>query len=147
MDKFINNLKRGFGLAVTEAEKLTKVVADKTSTMVDVTKLKLTLNETERKTDKLYEKIGELVYAKHKSGTEFDGELGSICSEIDTLKEEITNLNEQIAALKNTVVCPSCDQANDKANEYCSKCGEKLSSEKVTSEDNMVIEVTEFPED
>ncbi len=147
MDKFIDNLKKGFRIAVNEAEKLTKVVADKTTNIVDVTKLNLSLNETERKTSKLYEKIGNFVYTKYAEGTEFDGELKEICAEIDSLKKDAAKLKEQVAALKNTSACPSCGQLNDKSSDYCSKCGEKLSGEKSFSEDDMVIEVTEFPED
>lgn len=147
MDKFIDNLKKGFNIAVNEAEKLTKVVAGKTTNIASVTKLNLSLNDTERKMSKLYEKMGELVYEKHLEGTEFDGEFGNICSEIDGLKKEADDLKEQIAALKNATVCPSCGQHNDKSGDYCSKCGEKLSGEKSSSSVDTVIEVTDFPEE
>lgn len=147
MDKFIDNLKKGFNIAVNEAEKLTKVVAGKTTNIVDVTKLNLSLSETERKTGKLYEKIGELVYERYASGTEFEGELAEICAEIEGLKDEADNLKEQIAALKNAAVCPSCGQVIDKSGDYCSKCGEKLSNGKKSAEEDMVIEVTDFPEE
>ena len=145
MDKFIDNLKKGFNIAVSEAEKLTKVVAGKTTNIVDVTKLNLSLSETERKTSKLYEKIGELVYGQYASGTDLDSTLSEICAEIEGLKEEADNLKEQIATLKNSSVCPSCGATCDKSSDYCSKCGEKLTEEKAS--DDMVIEVTEFPEE
>ena len=145
MDKFIDTLKKGFNIAVNEAGKLKKVVADKTTNIVDVTKLNLSLNEAERKTGKLYEKIGEIVYENYASGNDVDIELRTICAEIETLKEEADNLKEQIAALKNAAVCPSCGQQNDKSGDYCSKCGEKLTPEKPSND--MVIEVTDFPED
>ena len=56
MDKLIDTIKKGLSIAVTEAGKLTKTVAGKTNNLVDVTKLNLALNETERKISGLYEK-------------------------------------------------------------------------------------------
>ena len=147
MDKLFDNIKKGVSIAVNEAEKLTKVVRDKTTNIVDVTKLNLALNDTEGKINKLYAKIGEIVYAKHVGGTEFDGEIGNLCAEIESFKDEIDKLKEQIASLKNTTSCPKCGQYNDRSNDYCSKCGEKIAADETYSKDDMVIEVTEFPEE
>lgn len=141
MDKLLDNLKKGVQVAVNEAEKLTKVVADKTSNIVDVTKLNLSLSETERKINKLYCSIGEIVYADYEDGEELSGKTADICAEIEELKAEAEGIKEQIASLKASIACPSCGQYNDKSNDYCSKCGQKLSEEK---EEDMVIEVTDL---
>ena len=147
MDKLFDNIKKGVSIAVNEAEKLTKVVTAKTTNIVDTTKLNFALSDTESKINKLYAKIGEMVYTKHTQGTEFDGEIGSICAEIDAFKEEASNIKEQIASLKNTTACPKCGQFNDRSNDYCSKCGEKMSADETYSEEDMVIEVTDLPEE
>ncbi len=145
MDKLLDNIKKGVSRAVSEAEKLTKVVASKTSNIVDATKLNLSLNETENKIEKLYVKIGESIYASHLQGAEYEDEIGRICAEIGELKATAGSIRDQIADLKNSVSCAECGQYNDKSNGYCSKCGASL-SQSSKSEDT-IIEVTEFPED
>lgn len=145
MDKLLDNIKKGVSRAVSEAEKLTKVVASKTSNIVDVTKLNLSLNETESKIEKLYVKIGESIYTSHLQGTENGDEIDGICAEISELKAAADSIRGQIADLKNSVSCPDCGQYNDKSNGYCSKCGAGLSQNK--TENSAIIEVTEFPED
>lgn len=141
MDKLLNNLKKGVQVAVNEAEKLTKAVADKTSNIVDVTKLNLSLSETERKINKLYCSIGEAVYADYENGDEPSSKIADMCAEIDELKSEVSGIKEQLASVKDSIACPSCGQYNDKSSGYCSKCGQKLSEEK---EEDMVIEVTDL---
>ncbi|MBO5059416.1 MAG: hypothetical protein J6C82_00700 [Clostridia bacterium] len=147
MDKLLDNIKKGVTIAVSEAEKLTKVVVDKTTNIVDITKLNLALNETEGKLNKLYAKIGEIVYTKYAEGAEFDGELGEICKEITSFKEEADKLKEQIAELKSSAVCANCGQHNDKESGFCSKCGAKLTGQEPCNTEDTVIEVTEFPEE
>ncbi len=147
MDKLIDTIKKGLSIAVTEAGKITKTVAGKTNNLVDVTKLNLALNETERKISALYEKIGETVYAKHADGTTCCDEFDEILKEIDAFKAEQEGIKAQIAELKNAVTCPECGANNDKGSEFCSKCGAKLSCDSEECEEDKVIEVTEFTEE
>ncbi len=144
MDKFLDNLKKGVKVAVSEAEKLTKVVADKTSNIVDVTKLNISLSDTEKKINKLYASIGEIVYADFANDTQLPEKLTELCEQIAEFKNEADSIRGQIAELKASVACPACGVPNGKESEYCSKCGAKLTGDK---EEDMVIEVTDFPED
>lgn len=145
MDKFFDNLKKGVSIAVSEAEKFTKVVADKTTGLVDTTKLNLSLSDTEKKMNKLYVSIGEAVYDGYKNGDETFGEFAEICGQIAEFEKEAALIREQLAELKSSACCPSCGQMNAKESDYCSKCGAKLSEN--DSDGDMVIEVTDFPED
>ena len=144
MEKFFDSLKKGVSVAVSEAEKLTKVVADKTSNIVDVTKLNISLSDTEKKISKVYASIGEIVYEDYEGGAELPEKLSDLCGQIAEFKNEANSIREQIAELKASVACPSCGVLNGKGGEYCSKCGQKLSQSK---EEDMVIEVTDFPEE
>lgn len=144
MDKLLDNLKKGVQVAVTEAEKLTKVVADKTSNMVDVTKLNLSLSETERKINKLYRSIGEIVYSEYENDAQLSDKITDLCAEIAEFKAETDAIKEQLASLKASTICSACGQYNDKSNDYCSKCGAKLAEKKEDDDDNMVIEVTDL---
>lgn len=147
MDKLIDNIKKGFSVALTEAGKLTKTVAGKTSNIVDVTKLNLALNETERKISALHQKIGEMVYAKYQEDSLFSNDFEDLFKEIDAFKEEQESIKAQINELKNAVTCPDCGASNDKASEFCSKCGAKLAKDEDDAEEDQVIEVTEFTEE
>lgn len=140
MDKFLDNLKKGVSIAVSEAEKLTKVVADKTSNIVDVTKLNISLSDTEKKITKLYTSIGEAVYNDYQNNEIISEPLLDLCRQITEFKAEANAIRKQIAELKSSVSCPDCGTSNAKDNDYCSKCGAKLTD---TCEDT-VIEVTDF---
>ena len=144
MDKFIDNLKKGVSIAVSEAEKLTKVVAGKTSNIVDATKLNIALSDTEKKMNKLYTAIGEAIYADYANDEDIPEQFVELCSQIEDFKTEADAIRVQLAELKSSVICPSCSSSNEKGSEYCSKCGAKLSEDK---EEDMVIEVTSFEEE
>ena len=155
MDEIFDKIKKGMSKTKDEAEKLTKVVVNKTSNMVGITKLNFALNETESKMNKIYAGIGKYIYEKHLSGADLDSELCEFCIEIDKFSEEVKDIKEKIAALKDSLVCPSCGEYNNKENEYCAKCGIRLSDyessdtdkevEVVTSDDNAVDDA-EFEE-
>ena len=141
MEKLLDNLKKGVSVALTEAEKLTKVVKDKTVHIYDTTKLNIALNDTQGKVDKHYQKIGELMYERYLNNRDVGDDIEDYCQEIDSFLEEIKELKERIASLKNVSVCPSCGNNNDKACDYCSKCGKKLADD----EDD-VIQVVDVPD-
>ena len=147
MDKLIDTIKKGLSIAVTEAGKLTKTVAGKTNNLVDVTKLNLALNEAERKVAALYEKIGETVYSKYAEGSLSCDEFDETLKEIEAFKAEQESIKAQIAELKNAITCPECGANNDNKSEFCSKCGAKLLVEDENTEEDKVIEVTEFTEE
>ncbi len=141
MDNFLDKIKKGAEVAMTEAKKLTKVVKDKTTDIVDVTKLNFSLNEIEGKIEKLYIKIGESVY-KSSCGEDTDLDIDALCAEISDLFENANDIKEQIAEVKNTVTCPTCNEQASKAAGFCSNCGTKLGAKEET--DDMVIEVADL---
>lgn len=138
MDKLFDNLKKGVSIVKNEAGRLGKELKNTTTNIVDITKLNLTLNDTEKKIKDIYEAIGEKVYNAYADGSDTNTELEGYCIEIDRFKKEIEALKDQISALKNTVLCPSCGQYNDKDSEYCSKCGSKLSNAEVVVPDDII---------
>ena len=139
MSTLWEDLKGKLFKAKEEAGKIAKIALDKTTNAVDITKLNLAKGEAESKVNKLYAKIGEVIYGQYKDGTEFDGVIGESLIEIDRFKEEIADLAEQLASLKSTAPCPNCNQQNDKSSEYCSKCGAKLTADDT---EDAVVDVT-----
>ncbi|MBR4721164.1 MAG: zinc ribbon domain-containing protein [Clostridia bacterium] len=144
MSTFWDDLKGKLFQAKDEAGKIAKIALDKTTNAVDITKLNFAKSEAESKVNKLYAKIGEVIYQQYKNGEEFDGAIGEDLIEIDRFKEEAEDLKAQIAALKSTAPCPECGQQNDKSSEYCSKCGAKLTEdvEDEDAEEDVTVDVT-----
>ena len=126
MSSLWDDLKDKLSTAKESGKKFAKIAIDKTTNAVDITKLNLAKNEADSKANKLYAKIGEMIYDRYSSGSDFDSDIAEILVEIDKFKAESDELKEQIAALKSTSSCPNCQQQNDKSSEYCSKCGAKL---------------------
>ncbi len=146
MDNFIDALKKGFSVVASETKKISKTVAGKTNTFVDVTKLNIALSDTEKKISAIYEKIGKTVYEKYSEGAPITDAFSDLCEEIDEFVAEQESLKSQIAELKNTISCPECAQNNDKNSDFCSKCGAKLTKD-TTEDEDKVIEVTDIEED
>lgn len=129
-----DDIKDKLSSAKESAEKVAKIAMDKTTNVVDITKLNLAKSETDGKVRKLCAKIGEIIYEQYKNGAEFDGDIEDALIEIDRFKAESEELDAQIAALKSIVSCPGCGQKNDKSSEYCSQCGAKLVKEDADEE-------------
>ena len=124
------------------ATKLAKTAITRTTAAVDITKLNLAKSDTEGKINKLYQKIGESVYAQYKDGAIFDGDIPEVAVEIDKFKAELDEIIEQLAALKNTVTCPSCGYQNPKDSAFCAKCGGKMCPEEEAGYDeNATVDV------
>ena len=141
MSTLWDDLKGKLSVAKESAGKIAKIAIDKTTNAVDITKLNIAKGEADGKINKLYAKIGEVIFAQYKDGAEFDGEIAEMLIEIDKFKAESDELKEQIAALKSTAPCPTCGQQNDKASEYCSKCGAKLSQDAEDGEEDKAVDV------
>lgn len=147
MDRFIDSLKKGFSVVAEETKKITKTVAGKTGNLVDVTKLNIALNDTDKKVKAIYEKMGRIVYQKYSEGIAVTDEFTDLCEEIDEFVAEQESLRDQIAEIKKSVVCPACGKSNDKDSEFCSKCGYSFSSVKKEKEKSQVIEIVDFDDE
>lgn len=131
-----DNVKSKIFSASESAGKYAKIAFDKTTNMVDVTKLNLAKSDTENKMSKLYAKMGEKIYTEYLNGTEFDGEFGEIMQELDKYKEELDGIKEKLLTIKSASVCPECGERNPKENEYCSACGAKLTADDAEAEND-----------
>lgn len=147
MENLFDNLKKGMSVALNEAEKLTKVVKDKTVNIYDTTKLNLALSNTQGKLDKHYQKIGEIMYQRYLDNRNVGDDIEAYCEEIAAFVSEINELKSRIADLKNTAECPSCGHTNDKSGDFCSKCGAKLTSDLDDYSDDDVIRIVDVPDE
>ena len=115
----INSIKDTLG-------KAKDTVVSKSSEIVEITKLKYSIADTEGDISKLMRAIGEKVYESYKSGTEPDESINGFCAEISEKYAEIDEKRAKLSELKKEVVCKSCGKSVDKDADFCPKCGEKL---------------------
>lgn len=113
-------------------ENLTKKVSDtakaaakKSSELVEVTKLNMSISAEEDKIKKTYADIGKLVYTAYANGDEVAEGYKELCSSITGYEETITAMKQKILELKSMKVCPGCGVELETDIAFCSKCGAK----------------------
>jgi len=110
---FIDNLKK-FG----------KDVAQKSSEMVETTKLNMSISQEKEKITRLYTEIGSLVYKEYKAGN--DVGFGEKCVQIAEAEGKIEELQKKIMEIKNTTKCPGCGAEVSTETVFCAQCGTKI---------------------
>lgn len=106
--------------------KTTEVVYEKSSQLVELTKLKIKLSQVEGEVDKLFGLLGTKIYDEYKKGAEFPEEIASLCVALDSKYKELETLISQSDEIKEVQECPACKEKNPADSKFCSKCGEKL---------------------
>lgn len=117
------------------AEKTYKTVASKSTKIIEETKLKIKLSDTEEEISKMFEDIGLSVYEKYKSGEKIDTEVAKVCKRIEKLYKEIEQMDTKVLYLKNLRVCENCNEAIGVNNKFCPACGYKQKKVKIKEEE------------
>lgn len=101
-------------------------VAKKTSEVYDYTKLSIAASGIKNDIDELYKQIGMAIYT-HVDEEDYSGEdISVLCDAISMKKQELAEISDKIAQLKNVTVCSECGASVNKESEFCAKCGAKL---------------------
>lgn len=111
---------------LTNVEKTTKAVVQKSTDIVEITKVKIAIASDEAKMNELIRQTGQMVYDAYKTGSGNPEEVERKCKEIDALAEEIEIKKNQLARLRNLHHCSQCGAENDIDASYCNRCGSKL---------------------
>ncbi|MDF2566810.1 MAG: hypothetical protein K0R90_266 [Oscillospiraceae bacterium] len=112
-----------------KAKDVADVAGKKTGEFVETSKLKFQCVQINNEIKALYEKLGSAVYSMAKSGYENPELVKSIVDEISELLQKLNETSEKIADIKNVSICTCCGAKNSTESYYCSKCGNKISSE------------------
>lgn len=115
---FFENLGKGIAGAAQAAAK-------KSSEIVGVTKLNMSINSEEDKIKVLTTEIGKLVIEKFKGGEALAPELTEKCTAIGEIEETIKGLREKIREVKGVRICDSCGAELERTTTFCPKCGSK----------------------
>ncbi len=113
----------------TLMEKLSRTVdvtKKKSGELVEITRLKFAIMDTEGEIKKLLSEIGTIVYEARKNDTEIDESLAEKCDRIDALYAEIEESQKRMDVLRSVKVCPSCEKKMPADCEFCPSCGLKV---------------------
>ena len=109
-----------------------KVVADKTRKVSGLAGLKAQKTSAQSALSKQYRILGEQYYKDHADENIAYGE---IKEEIKKLQEKISDINDKIADARGDVKCDACGAYVDKDCDYCPKCGAKIETKAVDTEE------------
>ena len=116
MDIFENIAKK-----LTDAADFTIKEAEK---FTGSAKIKFAIMNKESAIEELYLKIGQYCYDQNlDSSIDNSIPVKAACEEITVLKNELKNLCEELASLKNYKICSECGTKIDREMAYCYKCG------------------------
>ena len=132
-DEFKDKAKTVYGTA-------SKVTSD----VVDMSKVRYQIKQTQWEIEKTYAKLGAIAYDVHKGSEDLEEIKALAVAEIDDLNEKLDELEKRLRAYKKVSKCPSCNKENDAEFSFCSRCGAEL--EKIDPELIIEVEVEETDE-
>ena len=115
LKEFGENFKRAVG-----------TITKKSGEVSESTKLSLEINGIENDIEKLYIKIGEIVYDAYKNENDFSHDVISYCDQIAENYAKIEKVQNEINAIKKLKTCPNCHKAIDEQVSYCPYCGASM---------------------
>lgn len=107
-----------FDDVVVNAKSAAAVVSKKAGTIIDFSKLRISLASLRSELSKQYSALGEAVYNNAP-----EEELEAIKSAISDVKQNIDDVEKILASTKNTITCAACGQKLPKTAQFCSTCG------------------------
>lgn len=125
-EQFFGRIKQGADKVFSEAEKFAGAAVNKTTGLINKTKINYAISANEEKIKDILAEVGKIVYDEFESGSEFPEEMGQKLSIVKELKDEVEELRAKIADADGKTPCPSCGAYCSDDGEYCSKCGEKI---------------------
>ena len=108
-----------------KASETYQVTKEKTVKFSNEVKLKGKISDVKANINQVYKEIGELVYEQFKNNTDKKEDIELKCQVIANLNDEISKLESEILALKETKKCISCGEEIDSKADFCPKCGKE----------------------
>jgi len=113
-----------FGELGKSISKATQQAVDKTSVFIERTKITAQITGEQKEIDKLYQRIGEIVYRKVRMGEmAADPEIVPIIRDIDAHSSQVTTYKRNLADVRNMKICESCGSVIAMDVAFCPKCG------------------------
>lgn len=104
-----------------------KVISNKSSSMVEISKMNLSIRKREKEIESLLLKIGELVYRQTKLKQSINsGEIDDLVNRIDYLHNEVETLEKLVFKMQDIRACDYCKEVFEKKVSYCPLCGKHI---------------------
>ncbi len=117
--EFINDLKKNLSGTAKDVKK-------KSSDIVEITRLTISIAADEEKIKKLIYELGSDVYASFGENCNCATAFETKCNEIKKLEDAIKKNREKILILRGSIECHSCKAVIEKDSNFCPKCGAKI---------------------
>lgn len=117
-----------------------RVVGKKSSDLVEVTRLGMSIGTEESKIQKTYTEMGKAIYESFSRGEPVAESFLEYCQKIKTFEETIDELKQRINTLKKVKYCPECAAELDQDICYCPWCGAKQEMPKPPEEESKPVE-------
>ncbi|MGM9973295.1 MAG: zinc ribbon domain-containing protein [Clostridiaceae bacterium] len=98
----------------------------KSSIFIDSSRINLIISSKKNKINDIYKEIGKRYYKKYKKDLSKDSPFKKLFLDIDALKKEIKELEQELLSVNNEKQCPHCGKFIDKKSLFCNKCGKNL---------------------
>lgn len=113
---FLNQLKKS-------ASEVAQTVAEKSSEVVEISKIKYAVHDLSKDVKKLYFELGKLTYSELKDSSELTEDMSIKCEIIEAKLAKIEALKKKEAQVRNSLTCPECGKECGKNDERCPYCG------------------------
>lgn len=113
---FLNQLKKN-------ASEVAQTVAEKSSEVVEISKIKYAVHDLSKDVKKLYFELGKLTYSELKDSSELTEDMSIKCEIIEAKLAKIEALKKKEAQVRNSLTCPECGKECGKTDERCPYCG------------------------
>lgn len=98
----------------------------KAGEFVEVSKYKLRAASINNEIERIYKRLGVVVYESRKSNTNSDALVESCIAEIDGLIQELREIQGKIDGIRTASKCRACGFENVEEAQYCASCGAPL---------------------
>lgn len=127
------------------AEKTYMAAKDKSGKLIEETKIKLRINESEKEISEAFEEIGIAVYDSYTKGEDKGKGFTKECKRIEKIKKEILEMENSILYLKNLRKCEDCTEIISMDDKFCTICGAPQKAVKIKKIIKKETEVEEKP--
>ena len=104
-----------------------RVAGKKAGQMVDVAKLNVQLFDLNGEFNDILRQLGQVMYNTHKGQTPEEDPLPQLLAQADETAGKIADMKARIADLRQAQTCPGCGAPCGKEDQFCRRCGTKLS--------------------
>jgi len=106
------------------AEKTYNIAKNKSGKLIEETKIKMKVKESEKDICERYIEIGKIAYSLYETGDESVKGFSTECEKIDEINKEILEAEVMELQIKDLRKCDNCNQIINIEDKFCELCGD-----------------------